>query len=594
MKEKNIKFKIPIIALFLFFGFFGMPPHQFASIKHKAKIILFILFLAIGVGVRAESSEAVYPVAGPKKLSLLGFIFASFVFFISLSFASPAYGATYYVDPDSGDNAKDGLSIANAWASIPGSVGDTGSGWPSHLVDGDIVYVKGGAQLNKSVLINSTHYSGSALYDSIQIISGDLAPSPWGTGRAIIDGQSTRYYGIGLSSVNGITIDGFEIRSIASGTNQICGNGSAAIEYCSATYIKIRRCYIHDTTRTVDDTGHGIETSGGSYFIVEHNTFGPNIGTKGIEPYGTNYGIIRYNIIGQTGDHGVALSGANWDVYNNLFIIYSGTVHDPVYRIKVNGLHNDLWNNVFENSGVSTGNAQNMFGNEAGSSPYTGQYTRFINNTGDGCVGTNYAAYGTVMILGNPGGNGNPSSITDCYFANNIATGCNNGGHNEAFWNSSLGANNQWMYNDIYDSSTSVPICYGGASCTGQYSVSAFQTFIGSGSANNNTSTAPVFAGGTKPSSIDYATGYPNTNYYALTASSPTSVRATNNAPAMTAGQGYCPSGTGCPAIEGYTTSKFEKDAVGNARTNWSIGAYEYVSSGDTTPPAAPQGLSVQ
>lgn len=502
-----------------------------------------------------------------------------FLFFGIFGLAKSSWAATYYVDPETGNDVNVG-SLASPWANLPGTVGVTGSGWPAHVAVGDVIYVKGGTTTNKQILFDSNHYSGASSFDSIQIISGHLAGTPWGTGRAIIDGQNTRYYGIGLNGA-GVTIDGFEIRNIAAATNSgVCGNGSAGIETCNLMqYNEIRRCYIHDTTRSVDDTGHGIETSGGSQLIIEYNEIGPNIGTKGIEPYTTNYGVIRYNFIHDSGDHNICLSGNYWDVYNNLILAYGPWAHDPISGLKINGQYNDVWNNLFlctPNGGTTAGG----FGIEVGTQPATfpGNANRFVHNTIDGFLSTNnygQAGPGIVMSVG--------GAITNNLIANNIAINSHNtAGYIQLFWGSYLGSGNLFQYNDLWHSSASEAVVnYGGTSGPGSYTVAQFQSLVAA--ATNNQQINPAIAGGTKPSIINQTTGLPDTNYYALTTSSPAAVKTTNNSIYGTSGQGYSSA-----------SDKFSKDILGNARTNWSMGAYEYVSGGDTTPPAAPQGLTVQ
>lgn len=48
-----------------------------------------------------------------------------------------------------------------------------------------------------------------------------------------------------------------------------------------------------------------------------------------------------------------------------------------------------------------------------------------------------------------------------------------------------------------------------------------------------------------------------------------------------------------CLAVTCDSTNTYHEDMLGNTRTNWSRGAYEYVPGGDTTPAAAPTGLRV-
>src|ERR1044071_2054993 len=176
-----------------------------------------------------------------------------FGFWIFLFGLTPCiWSATYYVDPTSGvgNDSANGTSQATPWQHLPGSVGFSGSGWHS-LVNGDMVYVRGGTTNNVKVLFDSTFYSGSSDFDSIRIQSGHLASPAWGTSQAIIDGGATRTGGI-IINTNGITVDGFEIRNIAAGANPpIDSNtGSGCIGIIGASYVTVKHCWLHDAYST--------------------------------------------------------------------------------------------------------------------------------------------------------------------------------------------------------------------------------------------------------------------------------------------------------------------------------------------------------
>src|SRR5215471_11458186 len=125
----------------------------------------------------------------------------------------------YYVDIGLGNDSNNGTSVSSAWAHAPGTVGISGSGWAT-LRNGDTLLVKGGSTNHFRIEVTPAFYQGTATYDSIIIRSGHLHSTPWGTGRAIIDGENSRTAGVGFCGalsgpLLGITFEGFEVRNIA-------------------------------------------------------------------------------------------------------------------------------------------------------------------------------------------------------------------------------------------------------------------------------------------------------------------------------------------------------------------------------------------
>src|SRR5215472_16903436 len=113
-----------------------------------------------------------------------------------LTFASvlaicSSYATVYYVEIGQGNDSNNGTSVSSPWAHAPGTVGISGSGWATHH-NGDILLVKGGSTNHFRIEVTPAFYQGSATYDSIIIRSGHLHSTPWGTGRAIIDGDKLR------------------------------------------------------------------------------------------------------------------------------------------------------------------------------------------------------------------------------------------------------------------------------------------------------------------------------------------------------------------------------------------------------------------
>jgi hypothetical protein len=502
---------------------------------------------------------------------------------------SAGQAAVYYVDVGSGSDSNTGTSQTSAWAHLPGTVGFSGSGWVT-LQNGDTVYVKGGTINNAQVRLSSPNYTGNSAFDSIKLISGHLAATPWGSGRAIFDQQNSRTYGfwIGGPSTQGITIDGFEVRNIAAGGpgegfDPSTGSCCVAVGgYGGATYIKIRRCYLHDALRSVDDTGHGIEADGVKQMIIEYNNIGPRIGTKGIEPYNSRYGAIRNNFITNTGDHGIAMSLANnWDIYNNVVYMVGPYKHDPVFGIKSVGGTNDCWNNLIYRD--IPPNPDND------SSDHSQGYGIFAQ-------GQNRCFHNTIAnFINSPNGHENGAGIAvGCELStssgndiqNNLVFHCVNGFNtSEIYWyNSSGSQNNTFRFNDLYyANATDTTIATFDGANNNYYSSSLFNAHsFGNGNVvASNIQVGASWTGGTLPSGLD-SNFHPNTTFFQLTAATPTSVTITAN------------SGIKGDTVHGYSTdvNKFNTDILGNARTAWSIGAYEF-SAGGSVVPLGPSNLRV-
>ena len=482
-------------------------------------------------------------------------------------------GTEYYVDPVTGNDSNDGLSRTTAWAHLPGTVG----GGPAHqLVDGDTVTVKGGSTNNCSVNIDDTTYHGAANFDSITIRSGDLASVPWGTGRAIFDEQNTRFYGFGVGKgsgnpINGITIDGFEVRNIAAAASSGApGNpGSCCVSIqpppsggVAINFVTVKRCYLHDAIRTVDDTGHGMEIGSSGNLLIYYNLVGPNIGTKGIEVSGVG-GVISNNFIAYTGDHCLSLTRAtNFDVCNNLIRQDGAQVHSPTFLISCGAsMRNDVWNNVCFDA-QTTANAQQW-------SSAIGQYNgsisnNFYHNT-FGRLGSNNGGPGSGVCFGDGGTTG----VTNEAVINNIVLYTTNLAGAASFLcyvNGSASPSTPCTlsYNDWWNGVANQTVCSYNDGAYHYFTIAGFSvsgvTFTG------NQNLDPLLLGGTMPTGLN-GSFLPNTTYFSLGAAPPTSVRATGNMLTGDATHGY-----------NHSSNKFAFDITGLPRLNWSMGAYEWSS----------------
>lgn len=481
-------------------------------------------------------------------------------------------GAVYYVDVGSGSDSNAGTSTGAAWAHLPDTQGVTGSGWVT-IQNGDTIYVKGGTTNTIQLYIppTSSHYNGSAAYNSIHIISGEQ--NGWGTGRAIYDMQTNYTSGFWIQSANGVTVDGFEIRNIKAGgvgAGFDTSTGSAGVDIGSgSSYITVRRCYIHDcfrkATEPSDDTGHGIETQQPSHHLIfECNNIGPRIGTKGIEPVqGSSFVIIRSNLIVNCKDHNLAISANRCDVYNNLVIAQGPYAHDPIYPIKNTGASNDFWNNVVYENPTSILSASGI-GLSEPADANGGHYNRVINNTVYHMQSPgNFAAAGVGMCIGI-----SAQVISNCIVANNLFLNSTNfQGPIQLFYqNNSVNVN--LIKNCLFGGAGVTSVAnYGGQSGPPAVSVASLESSIngGNGTASGNVNADPKLTGGTLPTSLDATSFLPNTSYFALSALSPSSLTNTGNAYLGASDRGYSSA-----------SGKFGTDILGNTRVIWSMGAYEF------------------
>ena len=490
----------------------------------------------------------------------------------------------YYVDPTSGDNDNAGTSTGAAWQEIPGTDSPTGTttGWVT-IGNGDRVIVKGGETISSSVLIGTSNYTGNAAYDSIQIVSGHLEGTPWGTGYAVIDATNTDTYGFWIKAIDGVTIDGFEVKNIAAGGvglgfDTSSGSSCIAIGGAAADYVTVRNCYLHDAARTIADTGHGIETSGAcTEILIEDNIIGPNIGTKGIEMVtATSLGRIRRNYLNDWGDHGIVISGQRFDVYNNIVRFTKPLVNGDGWAIKCDGStsyasdntgsNNDIWNNIVYNDPYITSPV--LYEGALGIATWEGEDNRLYNNV---VYQFNYdQSWGTytAMRIGEQNDSSDNSEAQNNIVMDNDntrSTGDMQIGINDTSTGINVSYNNFWSRSD--SSSTLVINVYhtGGSPDDGYTSATFNSTTPNSWTGTGNEQQDPLFEGGTLPTG--FTDGVPNTDFFKLTASSPAALRTTNNSLSGTAGQGYSTA-----------SDKFDLDIEGNTRTNWSMGPYEYVT----------------
>ncbi len=498
---------------------------------------------------------------------------AACLVFATCLFVLPAHATTYYVDAETGNDGNNGTLPGAAWAHLPGTAGVTGSGW-AVIKAGDTVWVRGGTINNVRVQFSDLYYRGDAAFDSILVKSGHLRRPAWGSGRAVFDEENSRTSGFFVQSVWGLTIEGFEVRNIAPGgvDGFDPNNGNSCIVIGgfgthTVNHITIRDCYLHDAVRNANDRGHGIETGESSYLIIENNTIGPRIGTKGIEICtGVNYGAVRNNYVTNVGDHGIVFSGDHWDAYNNVVYMVGPYAHDSVSGIVLAGANCvDVWNNLVFKDTQTTGmnDAQGIYVREK-----TSNIRVYHNTVYNFYAGRDWGYEGTGISV-------HARSLGNNDIQNNISYRCLNAKGYEQFSLNTDSPDNRIAFNDFFGVNEAEPIAQtwsGRDSGTAVFYAAAAlnSASLPNGStAAGNVQKAPGFVGGALPLGID-GSFRPITHCFALTKSTDPSVRATGNALNGDAAHGYSSD-----------PSKFRADIVGARRSNWSMGAYEYATSPD-------------
>jgi hypothetical protein len=131
-----------------------------------------------------------------KLLSLLLLLF----------WCNPAFAATYYVDYVGGSDAGAGTSTGAAWKHCPGDANFTGT-YSADTTNGDTFIFKG-AVVYKGMMTfaNSGGGTGKEMTYRGNTVAGD-----WGTGKAKIDLENTRYHAFLGASKNYIKILNFEM-----------------------------------------------------------------------------------------------------------------------------------------------------------------------------------------------------------------------------------------------------------------------------------------------------------------------------------------------------------------------------------------------
>lgn len=242
--------------------------------------------------------------------------------------AAALFAADYYVDFTSGNDAQSGTAPASAWKHSPGDDNATGAAKSAALHAGDAVHFKGGTVYLGTVNIKSSGTQGQP------IVYDGNADGTYGTGKAIIDGENTRFTGLSatVSGILGIIIRNFEIRNLKNSGNNTWGRGSGvAFNYCS--YITVSDCYIHDVGSWGNDgsvmpAGCGVYMIGPKYCTVTRCEVTKS-GEGGIGLNGAQNCVVSHNHLHDYINWGIDIAGDYATPTKN--VISDNVLHD-LYR----------------------------------------------------------------------------------------------------------------------------------------------------------------------------------------------------------------------------------------------------------------------
>jgi hypothetical protein len=574
MQKINTKFKI-IFFLLVFFGLFGLPPRQFRFIKSKVKIILFLLFLAIGVGAWAESSQA----------------------------------TTYYIDHDGGSDINDGYSgcpdndpaFCKAKATIPA------------LSSGDTVIFKRGVVYDNTVILPG---HGTALFYTTADDVTYTVDASWGIGQAQLGDDSVSASYLVVVQHSGTKISGLSTDYEIKLTDAMVDHEGIAVFPIVENISSFQISYVEVAnigSTEASSEGHGIkvgDSSFDSYAItggeISYNYIHDNLsyglkhsaGNAGTANVKTHHNYITHNSIqdpsGSLGNlqinyssGGSYVAGAgvvNCEFYNNTVInparptlvsnmeinnspnkIYNNIFDGGLYNLRIDGSYNIEAHGTIDIFGNTFSNAKERGLHIAGTdiSKYARVYNNlFINNTFNHITLTNGNSaynkiwnntfYGTGMGVKMSNG----ADHTD--IRNNVfyQTGAGNAGL--AIYESPIGASNTRDHNIYYRASGDI-IYYG-------------STFYGA-------STFASYKAMVSPQDSNSLISNP------LLTNPPSDVSISPNSPAMDKGINL--------SVMGFSNDNLNINRPQGLA--WDIGAYEYTESGgDTTVLAAPSGLSAR
>ncbi len=246
-----------------------------------------------------------------------------FCVLIFLLYLAPAHSTNYYV-AQSGSNANNGLSLANALATIQYAVDNL-------LSAGDTLFVADGS------------YAGFDNRSASGTESDPVVFKALGSNCNITSSGPIRDDGINIEGVDYNIVDGFISNNMTGG-----GNG---IRVVLADHCIVRNC------TTQNNAERGIFTGFTDDIIIENNVCSGSVDEHGIYvSNSSDRAIIRYNTCygnNATGIHCNADASAGGDGISDDFEIYGNIIYDnnQAAGINMDGIRNArVYNNVIFNN----------------------------------------------------------------------------------------------------------------------------------------------------------------------------------------------------------------------------------------------------
>ena len=573
-------------------------------------------------------------------------IFIIILFFGLFGVTKSSLAATYYIDFNNGSDAAAGTSTATAWKTIPGTRNTANTDWQStswggvinssnKVPAGTVFKLKSGTTQDSSnggmILFSSTYYNANYSLSNPVIVQRDTT---WGTGTVTFNGNGIilggsgfgiLHFQVGGFRIDGVVTDGILVENspydgisqYGAGANHIVGmdvqyvkffnngtsysgddgNAAGQLQILDATGGTIRYCNFDGNGRSINGikTGEtGVHYVDGLVIdhIVSHDHYGTDDCGMGIKTHSTSATI------------------SNSELYNNWKGSDNGDKtpgFSPILKFINNSVHDNVESGINANGGVEAGNhvtdtitvymINNIFYNNGlrGTNFYGGNLTAyFVHNIYDnnGTSGTYEDC--NIMFHNNLG---TDEGVVNAYLYNNIFY---KPAHNynlfQAIW---------WVNKQVGTNYISPINIYSDYNSWVQRSSEDFSMW-GGFNGDEETISFPYGANGPGHTSGNWY------NFYGGSATVPTYALGHYHADAHSKGIGA--SDATLPLFTNRTThdytlttnyagtdlsskpwyiSEMGVDRNGRARSSWDIGAYEYTSGADTTPPAAPSGLSV-
>jgi hypothetical protein len=245
-----------------------------------------------------------------------------------------AQGRTYYIDWAGGNDANDGLSQATPWKHAPGDSAAAGQPSTALVQAGDTVVFRGGVVYRGQIDVSPAQYRDGTAAGHVRLLSGHLLASPWGSGRAVIDGESIRKQGFKINNVDFVRVEGFEIRHMAN-LSESAGVLIVGYNANDATDSAIVNNYIHHINGAPGASGYGIVVGGHAHRALIQGNEVSYVEEKAVEIYDSNDVVVTNNSLHHTHDHCLVVSGSRNTVTKNI-------IRDCGYNLSGDGIGPDF------------------------------------------------------------------------------------------------------------------------------------------------------------------------------------------------------------------------------------------------------------